>query len=176
MANGAADASRTRTRTLAVLGVVFAIVVVDQLTKSWAVSALADGPISIIGDFVELRLTRNPGGAFGRFQGMTVILAVGAIVVSAVLFRTVRKTTDPVLAVGLVLVLGGALGNLSDRIFRSPGVLRGHVVDFVSVGSFPVFNVADSCITVGALLLIFRTLRTQEPEPAGPGPTQTGSS
>ena len=55
-------------------------------------------------------------------------------------------------------------------------MLRGHVVDFVSVGSFPVFNVADSCITVGALLLIFRTLRTQEPEPAGPGPTQTGSS
>ncbi len=72
--------------------------------------------------------------------------------------RAVRHATDRWMLVGLVLVLGGALGNLVDRLVRSPGFLRGHVVDFVAVGSFPVFNFADSCITIGAILLIVRTL------------------
>lgn len=138
---------------------VVAILVADQLTKIWAVAALSDGPVEIIGDAVEFRLTRNPGGAFGGFQGMTVLLALAAIAVSIVLVRMVRRATDRWVFVGLTLVLGGAAGNLIDRIFRSPGVLRGHVVDYVSVGSFPVFNVADSSITVGALLLVFATLR-----------------
>jgi len=69
------------------------------------------------------------------------------------------------LIVALTLVLGGALGNLCDRIFRSPGFLRGHVVDFVAVGWWPVFNVADSCVTIGAILLIVRSLRPPRPAP-----------
>ena len=121
----------------------------DQLTKSWAVTALADGPKWVIGDTVEFELTRNGGSAFSRFQGITPILAVGAIIVTIVLVRVLRGTTDRVLVVGLTLVLGGALGNLMDRIFRAPGFMRGHVVDFVAVGWWPVFNVADSCITIG---------------------------
>jgi signal peptidase II len=149
---------------LAVGVAVVAILVADQLTKIWAVAALSDGPIEIVGDFVELRLTRNSGGAFGRFQGMTILLAVAAIAVSVMLVRMVRRATDRWVFVGLTLVLGGAAGNLIDRVFRSPGVMRGHVVDFVSVGSFPVFNVADSCITIGALLLVFATLRAPVPE------------
>jgi signal peptidase II len=142
-----------------VIGAIAAIVAVDQLTKAWAVAALADGPIHVIGDTVEFELTRNGGGAFSRFQGMTPVLAVGAIIVTIVLFRVLRRTTDTWLVVALTLVLGGALGNLMDRFFRAPGFLRGHVVDFVAVGWWPVFNVADSCVTIGAVLLILRTLR-----------------
>lgn len=163
MANDAADAPSTGARTRRVVAGVAVIVAADVLTKVWAVSALSDGPVGVVGDFVELRLTRNPGGAFGRFQGMTVVLAVAAIAITFLLVRELRRTTDRVLLFGLTLVLGGALGNLVDRVFRSPGVLRGHVVDFVSVGEFPVFNIADSCITIGAIALVLRTLRTPAP-------------
>jgi signal peptidase II len=142
-----------------VIGAIAAIVAVDQLTKAWAVAALSDGPVHVIGDTVEFELTRNGGGAFSRFQGMTPVLAVGAIVVTVVLARVLRRTTDTVLVVALTLVLGGALGNLVDRFVRAPGILRGHVIDFVSVGWWPVFNVADSCVTIGAVLLILRSLR-----------------
>ena len=135
------------------------IVALDQATKSWAVAALADGPKQIFGETVEFNLTRNGGSAFSRFQGVTPILAVGAIVVTIVLARVLRGTTDRVLVVALTLVLGGALGNLADRIFRAPGFMRGHVVDFLAVGWWPVFNVADSCVSIGAVLLIARSLR-----------------
>lgn len=162
MASAAAEPTRAafRARTTWALATVAAIVALDQLTKVWAVATLSDGPVRLVGDVVELRLTRNPGSAFGRFQGMTPILATAAVIVSVLLVRAVHRATDRVIVVGLVLVLGGALGNLADRMFRSPGVLRGHVVDFVSVGSFPVFNLADACITVGAVLLVLRSLRT----------------
>ena len=161
MASGAADATDAppRGRRLRVFGVVAIIVAIDQLTKSWAVAELADGPKHIVGDTVELTLTRNAGGAFGRFQGMTPILAIGAVIVTVLLVRATRHATDRVVLVGLVLVLGGAIGNLTDRLFRSPGFLRGHVVDFVAVGWWPVFNVADSCITIGAVLLVIQSLR-----------------
>jgi signal peptidase II len=144
---------------------VVAIVVADQLTKAWAVSALSDGPISIIGNSVEFHLARNPGSAFGRFQGLTPLLAVGAIVASIFLARAVNRAQDPVVVAGLVLVLGGALGNFTDRIMRAPGVMHGYVIDFVRVGSFPVFNVADSCITIGATLLIVRSLFPPRSQP-----------
>lgn len=147
------------------IGAIAAIVAVDQLTKAWAVAALSDGPVHVIGETVELELTRNSGGAFSRFQGMTSVLAIGAIVVTFVLARVLRKTTDGVLVVALTLVLGGALGNLTDRFFRAPGFLRGHVVDFVSVGWWPVFNVADSCVTIGAVLLMYRSLRAPRAVP-----------
>ena len=84
---------------------------------------------------------------------------IGAIVVTVVLARVLGRMTDRVLVVSLTLLLGGALGNLVDRCFRAPGFLRGHVVDFVSVGWWPVFNVADSCVTIGAVLLVVRSLR-----------------
>jgi len=79
--------------------------------------------------------------------------------VTFALARVLRRTTDTVLVVALTLVLGGALGNLVDRFARAPGFLRGHVVDFISIGWWPVFNVADSCVTIGAVLLIARSLR-----------------
>lgn len=162
MASGAANTTDAppRGRLLRVALAVAALVALDQLTKVWAVATLSDGPFSIVGDTVQFQLSRNPGGAFGRFQGMTTLLAIGAIAVSFLIVREARNATDRWKLVGYVLVLGGALGNLTDRLLRSPGFLRGHVVDFVSVGEFPVFNVADSCITIGAVLLVWRTLRT----------------
>ena len=81
-----------------------------------------------------------------------------ATVIAVFVARALRQATDRWMLVGLVLVLGGALGNLADRLVRSPGFLRGHVIDFVAVGWYPVFNFADSCITIGAILLVVRTL------------------
>lgn len=156
----AASASRPAPRWLAPT-VVLGVVVLDQITKIWVVAALSDGPLSIIGDDVELRLTRNSGGAFSLFTNATVLLALVAIVLSVVLVRAVRRAQDLLSVLALALVLGGALGNLTDRIARSPGFLRGEVVDYVRVGSFPSFNVADSAITIGAILLILLALRPQ---------------
>ena len=169
MANGAADPhGRTisRSGTAGVVAALVAIVAIDQLTKAWAVSALADGPKHVIGDFLVFEVSRNSGSAFSRFQGYTPVLAVVAIVIAVFLARALRQATDRSTLIGLVLVLGGALGNLGDRLARSPGFLRGHVVDFIAVGWWPVFNVADSCITVGAILLIVRTLFAPAPAPA----------
>jgi signal peptidase II len=150
--------SRIRARPVWVVVAVATIVALDQLTKSWAVSALADGPKSVVGDTITLELARNSGSAFSGFQRYTPVLAVLAIGITVVLVRTMQRTTDKWVIVGLTLVLGGALGNLTDRLVRSPGFLRGHVVDFISVGWWPVFNIADSCVTVGAVVLIVRTL------------------
>jgi signal peptidase II len=149
---------RNRTRPGWIAAALIAIVVADQLTKAWAVSHLKTGPQQVFGSAVEFELARNSGSAFSRFQGYTPILAVLACCVAFFIARAVRHTTDRWTVIGLTLVLGGALGNLADRFFRSPGVLRGHVVDFVKVGPWPLFNVADSCITIGAIILIARTL------------------
>jgi signal peptidase II len=154
----AASATRPVPRWLAPT-IVVGVVVLDQLTKIWVVAALSDGPLSIIGDDVELHLTRNSGGAFSLFTNATLLLAIVATILSVVLVRAVRKAQDRLSVVALSLVLGGALGNLTDRVARSPGFLRGEVVDYVRVGSFPSFNVADSAITIGAILLILAALR-----------------
>lgn len=137
-----------------------AVVALDQITKAVVVATLSDGPLSIIGDDVELHLARNSGASFSLFTNATVFLAVLALVLSIVLVRAIQRARDRLTVIALAMVLGGALGNLCDRIFRSPGFLRGHVVDFVRVGSFPFFNVADSAITIGAILLILATFRT----------------
>jgi signal peptidase II len=148
---GATDGRR---RALLIAAIVVAVVLIDQLTKTWAVHSLTDGPTSIIGTDVELHLSRNTGGAFSLFQGMTPVIAVLAIVLVVFLVRAAKRTDNTVAVVALALILGGAIGNLGDRVFRSPGFLEGAVVDFVRVGRFPTFNVADSAITVGAILLI----------------------
>jgi signal peptidase II len=171
----AASASRALPRWLPP-AIVLGVVVLDQLTKVWVVAALSDGPLSIIGNDVELHLVRNSGGAFSLFTNATLMLAVLAIVLCFVIVRVVQRSRDPLTIIALSLVLGGALGNLCDRIARSPGFLRGEVVDFVRVGSFPSFNVADSCITIGAIILIiaaFRDNRTTTNDPPST-PTSPG--
>lgn len=134
--------------------IVAVIVILDQASKAWAVANLDDGPVSIIGNDVELRLSFNSGSAFSLFRGFTPLLAVLAIVIALVLVRAVHRTEDTWTLVALALVLGGALGNLADRALRAPGFLSGHVVDFIRLGSWPTFNVADSAITVGAVSLL----------------------
>jgi signal peptidase II len=148
-----------------VVAALVVIVTLDQLTKAWAVSALADGPKHAIGDFLVFEVARNSGSAFSGFRGYTPVLAVLAIAITVFVARSVRRATDRWTLIGLVLVLGGSLGNLGDRLARSPGFLRGHVVDFVAVGWWPVFNLADSCITIGAIVLIVRTLFAPSPAP-----------
>src|SRR5205823_6904306 len=125
----------------------------DQLTKVWAVAALSDGPVRVIGSVLQFRLTRNPGGAFSLLTGLTPVLAVLAVVMVAFIVRTTRRTVDPLMAYSLALVLGGAVVNLVDRVVRSPGFLRGEVVDFIKVPHWPTFNLADSAITIGVLLI-----------------------
>ena len=144
----------SRSRPGLAAAIVGGVLVGDLLSKLWAVHRLSDGPVAVLGDDIGFQLARNSGGAFSLFQGLTPILAIVAGVVAYFLIRTVRRTHDTVLVVALSLVLGGALGNLIDRVFRAPGFLRGAVVDFVHVGSFPTFNVADSAITIGAGLVI----------------------
>jgi signal peptidase II len=134
--------------------------VLDQLSKLWAVRELVDAPVTVIGDDIGFALTRNTGSAFSLFQAFTPLLAVVAIGVAVLLVRAVRRTRDTLMVIGLSLVLGGALGNLADRLFRSPGFLKGAVVDFVHVSSFPTFNVADSAITVGAVVIVIWAVRT----------------
>ena len=149
-------------------GVAVVIFVFDLVTKVLAVEFIDPGnPIEIIGDTVTLTLIRNPGAAFSMATGMTWLLTLVAVGVVIGVIRIGRTLSSPWWAWGLGLVLGGALGNLVDRIFRSPGPLQGHVVDFVSVGWWPVFNVADSAIVCGAILLVALTLFGIEPS----GPT-----
>ena len=147
--------------------IVLGVVVLDQLSKLWAVRELAGAPVDLIGNDVGFALARNTGSAFSLFQAFTPLLAVVAIVVAVLLVRAVRRTRDTLMVVGLSLVLGGALGNLADRLFRSPGFLKGAVVDFVHVGSFPTFNVADSAITIGAALIVIWAIRTDVLESRG---------
>ena len=154
MPSADADRRRLRQRRLLIAGIVVAVVGLDQATKAWATSGLRDGPVSIIGSTVEFQLARNAGSAFSLFQTVTPLLAVLAVGLVAILVRTLNRTEDLTVLVALALVLGGALGNVSDRLFRAPGFLHGAVVDFIKVGSWPTFNVADSAITIGAVLLV----------------------
>ena len=142
------------------LAVAAAVVAVDQLTKVWAVAALSDGPTHVVGTLLEFRLTRNPGGAFSLLTNLTPVLAVLAVAMAVYIVRTTRRTADLMMAYSLGLVLGGAVGNLVDRFVRSPGFLRGEVVDFIKVPHWPTFNVADSAITVGVVLIALRGWRT----------------
>jgi signal peptidase II len=162
-----ADADRGARRatwsTMLPIGIVVTVVALDQATKAWAVSALPGHPRDVVGNTVQLVLGRNSGSAFSMFTGITPVLAVLALGVAVVLARAVRRSQDLWTVCALSLVLGGALGNLSDRVFRSPGFLHGAVVDFVRLGWWPVFNVADSAITIGAILLVAFGWRTSRP-------------
>lgn len=142
-------------RRLAV-GVVLAYAI-DQVTKVWAVAALEGEPSrELVPGVLDLTFLRNPGAAFGMGASMTVILSVVSLAVVVVVVRMAARLRDPWWTVGLGLLLAGALGNLTDRILREPGVLRGHVVDFLDYGPF-VGNVADIYLTVAAVVIIVRS-------------------
>ena len=143
-------------RCLAVAAaVVVAVVALDQLTKWWALRRLDSGPVHVLGTF-DLELSRNTGSAFSLFQGRGPLLAVVAVVLVAVLGTLAWRAPTVGRAAVLGLIAGGALGNLSDRVFRGD---HGAVVDFVDLHFWPTFNLADACITVGCVLLVVSLLR-----------------
>ena len=146
-------APRRRVRLL--LSVAATVLTLDVITKVLAVKLLTPGqPVSIIGDTVTWTLVRNSGAAFSMATGYTWVLTLVAIGVVVGIIWMGRRLVSPWWSVGLGMILGGALGNLVDRFFRSPGPLRGHVVDFLSIGWWPVFNVADPAVVGGAVLLV----------------------
>lgn len=133
--------------------------VVDQITKAWALAALADDPVPVIGDWFTLRLVFNPGAAFSAGTEYTIVFTFLAIVAVGVVLFLSRKVASRVWALGLGLLLAGVAGNLTDRLLRDPEPMYGHVIDFLSFGSFPVFNIADICINVAAAVIILQSLR-----------------
>jgi signal peptidase II len=147
-------------RRLAMLVVTAVLVLaIDVATKAAVVATMTDGQrIPLLGDTVSLYLIRNSGAAFSLATGMTWVLTLVALAVVVGIVRFARRLRSPGWAIALGLVLGGALGNLADRFFRGPGPLEGHVVDFVSVGWWPVFNAADSAICCGGALLVILAL------------------
>jgi signal peptidase II len=159
----AKSAAPLRLRALLIIAVV--LLGLDLLTKTIIVAELTPGdPVPIIGDFARLSLVRNPGAAFSMATGMTWLLTLVASAVVIGVIRIGRTLRSLWWAIGLGMVLGGALGNLVDRLFRAPGPLQGHVVDFIAIGWWPVFNLADSSIVCGAILLVVLTVFGFEPD------------
>jgi signal peptidase II len=157
-------AAPRRARWALLLAVAALVLALDQLSKAWVVSELGDGRIIELVGSVRLRLTMNYGSAFSLANGRGALISLLALVVVAVLLRTGRHARSPVMAVALGLVVGGALGNLIDRAFRAgDGFLGGGVVDFVDLQWWPVFNLADSAIVVGAITLFVVQWREGEP-------------
>ncbi|WP_033294580.1 signal peptidase II [Amycolatopsis jejuensis] len=148
--------------------VVFAVAAVlwaiDLITKNLAAANLeGKDPVRILGGLIYLQVIRNPGAAFSMATGMTWVLALVAAAVVVAIVWISRRLRSVGWAIGLGLVLAGALGNLTDRIFREPGPLRGHVIDFISAFApngqgFAIFNIADSAICVGGALIVLLSL------------------
>jgi signal peptidase II len=132
----------------------------DVVTKVLAVEHLeGEPPVPLVGDVLSLYLTHNSGAAFSFLTGHTELLSVVAIVAVGVVLRVSRRLGSTGWAVALGFLLGGVGGNLTDRLVREPGVLRGHVVDFLMLPNFPIFNVADICINIAAGTIILQALR-----------------
>lgn len=183
--NGSVSSEQLPRKTAGIVAVIVPIVLaLDVVTKVLSVAHLEHRePVRLLGGLVYLQVLRNPGAAFSMATGMTWVLALIAIGVCVAIVVLARKLRSVGWAIGLGLVLGGAMGNLIDRIFRAPGPLEGHVVDFVSVFAphgevWPVFNVADSAIVCGGILIVLLTLlgrdydgtttKDRKPEPSEP--------
>ena len=150
-----------RTRAWGLFGLVaLAVILIDLGVKEWTTSTIAHRePLKVLGGLIYVIYTRNSGAAFSMFPNQTWIFPIIATGVIAWLLWMIKGTASTAWAVALGLVLGGAAGNLGDRIFRAPGPFQGHVVDMFSflddhAGHFPVFNIADSALTCGVILAV----------------------
>ncbi|MFI9322570.1 signal peptidase II [Kitasatospora aureofaciens] len=166
-------------RALALTALVTAAVLTygfDLGSKLVAVSRLeGQEPVAIAGHVLTLQVFRNSGAAFSSGQAFTVVFTAIAAAVVVVVTRAARRLQSLPWAVALGLLLGGALGNLTDRIFRGPAVFRGHVVDFISVQHFAVFNLADSGIVCGGALMVLMTIRGTSLDGSAPQDRQSRS-
>jgi signal peptidase II len=153
--------SRPRRRHLLLFGGIAVLgYAVDLLTKLLAVAHLRPGDsVPLVGDLFTLYIARNPGAAFSTGTSYTFVLSCIAIVAAVAVLWVSRRLGSAGWAVGLGFLLAGILGNLTDRVFRAPSVLQGHVVDFLRLPNFPVFNIADVCINIAAGVIIVQALR-----------------
>jgi len=153
--------ARHRERHGVLLAATAAVVLVaDVVSKLVVVAQLSDRPsVTVIPHVLHLTLTRNAGAAFSVGTGATILFTAVAVSVVVVIIRSISSLASAGWAVSLGLLLGGALGNLSDRIFRAPGPFRGHVIDWVELPHWPVFNVADSGIVIGGILAVLLSVR-----------------
>jgi signal peptidase II len=155
-------AAKGRPRWGLLAAVAGTVLLLDQLTKWWAMETLENGRIIDVVWTLRFRLTLNHGAAFSLNQGRGALISVMALVVVAVLVRSGRHAVKPAAAIALGLVVGGAVGNLADRAFRAgDGLLGGGVVDFIDLQWWPVFNLADSAVVCGALLLLVTSWREE---------------
>jgi signal peptidase II len=156
----APDSAPGRRRLLLLLSVAAVALVLDVVTKVLVVARLeGEQPVELLGGQLLLRVSRNPGAAFSFAEGATVLFTTVAVVVIVVILRVSRRLYSAGWALALGLLLGGASGNLVDRLLRSPGVARGAVVDFIDFQVWPSFNVADSAIVTGGALAVLLSLR-----------------
>jgi signal peptidase II len=155
-----ADRGPSRRRVAVLAGCAAGVVLLDVITKIVVVAKLSNhAPVVLIPSVLDLELTRNSGAAFSIAEGGTILFSLIAIVIIAVIIRAARTLRSMPWAVVLGLVLGGALGNLNDRIFRAPSPLRGHVVDWIHLHHWPIFNLADSAIVVGGVIAVILSAR-----------------
>jgi signal peptidase II len=152
---------KRRRRVVVLLAIAAAVLTTDIITKVIVVATLSDrAPVNLLGGLLKLRVTRNPGAAFSiGGPSVTAVFALIAVGVIVFILRTSRRIQSLAWAVTLGLLLGGATGNLADRILRAPGPFRGYVVDWVQLPHWPVFNVADSCIVCGGVLAVLLAIR-----------------
>jgi signal peptidase II len=149
-----------RRRIGTLLAVAVAVLGLDIASKVTVVATLTGrAPIRLLGGFLKLRVDRNPGAAFSFAPGLTILFSLIAITVIVVILRSSRRIRSLPWAITLGLLLGGATGNLVDRIFRYPDLFRGWVVDWIQVPHWPVFNLADSAIVCGGILAVLLSAR-----------------
>lgn len=145
------------------LSVAAFVVVIDQITKLLAIRYLeGQDPIELLGGLITLTFLRNPGAAFGFGTGYTFVFTAIATVVAVFIIRKSRQIGSIGWAIALGGLLGGAVGNLIDRVFREPGLFQGHVVDWITFPNFAVFNLADASIVCSSLLMVLLALRGVE--------------
>ncbi|MFJ5678434.1 signal peptidase II [Streptomyces sp. NPDC093097] len=173
---GGEEGSGGRRRLLLLLLVAGAVYALDLVSKLIAVTKLENhAPVPVIGDWLEIRVLRNSGAAFGLGGAMTLVFTLIAAAVVVTIIRLARKLRSIPWAIALGLLLGGALGNLTDRLFRAPGGLQGAVVDFISVRDFSVMNLADWAIVCGGTLIVFFSFRGWELSGGGAAAGRAGA-
>ena len=135
----------------------------DYATKTWALSNFSSDPQPVVGTLLQFTLLKNSGAAFSLAGGFTIIFSLLAVAVIATIVRYAARITSRGWLTCAGLLLGGVLGNLTDRIFREPGFFLGHVIDWIQIPNWPVFNIADIAISTAALLAFIQTMRNVPP-------------
>lgn len=147
--------ARRRALLITLFSLSVVVLLLDQVSKAWAIRSLVEGERQdLVGNLLGLQLVFNPGAALSIATGMTWVLTIVAAVVVVVIVRASRRIGSWAWAIALGLLLGGAVGNLVDRLVREPGIARGHVVDFIAYADWFVGNIADVAIVAAAVLVV----------------------